>query len=212
MVITHHGNQFFKLQFGDIIVAINPISKESKLAPSRFGADICLVSVNDPDFNGQDQIGIGDKQPFVINGPGEYETKNIFIKGLASSSTYGGKERINTIYTLNLDNINVCFMGALDSKEISHETKEAIDEVDLLFVPIGGNGVLDPHAAYKLAVQFEPKIIIPVGIDSPQAEKDALKIFCKEGGVEQPKSIDKLTIKKKDLEGREGEIVVFEVV
>ena len=88
MVITHHGNQFFKLQFGDSTVAINPISKESKMSTSRFGADVCLVSVNHLDFNGAEQIGIGDKQPLVISGPGDYETKGIFIKGFPSVSNY----------------------------------------------------------------------------------------------------------------------------
>src|SRR4051812_47482383 len=103
MVITHHGNQFFKLQFGDIVIAVNPISKDSTLKTSRFGADVCLISVNHPDFNGADQIGVGDKQPFVISGPGEYETKGIFIKAFQSESNYGGKPHINTIYTLSLD-------------------------------------------------------------------------------------------------------------
>jgi hypothetical protein len=210
MVITHHGNQFFKLQFGDITIAVNPISKDSKLKPSRFGADICLISVNHPDFNGAEQIGIGDKQPFVISGPGEYETKGIFIKAFASPSHYGGEDHVNTIYTLTLDNINMCFLGAIDAKDISAETKEAIDEVDMLFVPIGGNGVVDAHDAYKLAVQFEPKMIVPVGLDTPGAAKDALKIFCKEGGTTEPKPVDKLTLKKKDLEGKEGEIVIFD--
>jgi L-ascorbate metabolism protein UlaG (beta-lactamase superfamily) len=211
MVITHHGNQFFKLQFGDITIAVNPISKDSKLKTTRFGADVTLISINHPDFNGADQIGIGDKQPLMINGPGEYETKGVFIKAFPSVSHYDGKERINTIYTLTLDNINMCFLGAHDEKDISSEANEAIDELDILFVPIGGSGVLDPHDAYKLAVQFEPKMIVPVGLDGIGAAKDALKIFCKEGGVEQPKPIDKLTLKRKDLDGKEGEIAVFSV-
>ncbi len=209
MVITHHGNQFFKLQFGDITIAVNPISKDSKLKAARFGADICLISVNHPDFNGAEQIGIGDKQPFVISGPGEYETKGIFIKGFQSSTHYGGKEHINTIYTLSLDNINMCFLGALESKDIATETTESIDEVDMLFVPISGNGVLDPHDANKVGLKFEPKMIVPVGMDTDGAVKDALKIFCKESGAEQPKPVDKLTLKKKDLDGKEGEVVVF---
>lgn len=211
MVITHHGNQFFKLQFGDITIAINPISKDSKLKAGRFGADVCLISINHPDFNGAEQIGIGDKQPLVISGPGEYETKGIFIKAFPSTSTYDGKAFINTIYTLSLDNISICFLGALNSKDLASETKEAIDEVDMLFVPIGGNGVLDASDAYKLAVQFEPKLIVPMGLDGAEANKDALKVFCKEGGVDQPKPVDKLTIKRKDLDGKEGEIVLFSV-
>ena len=209
MVITHHGNQFFKLQFGDIVVAVNPISKDSKMKSTRFGADVCLISTNHPDFNGAEVLGFGDKQPFVVTGPGEYEIKGVFVKGMSSSSSYGGKEMINTIYSFSLDNINMCFLGALDAKELSKETLEEIDDVDILFVPIGGNGVLDPHEAYKLAIKFEPKIIVPVGIDGEGASKDALKIFFKEGGEGETKPVDKLTLKKKDLEGKEGDIVVF---
>jgi L-ascorbate metabolism protein UlaG (beta-lactamase superfamily) len=188
-------------------VAVNPISKDSKLKSSRFGADVCLISVNHPDFNGSDQVSFGDKQAFIISGPGEYETKGVFIKGFPSISHYGDKEKNNTIYTFNLDNINICFLGALDTKDVGNETKEAIDDVDMLFVPIGGNGVLSAQDAYKLAVQFEPKVIIPMGIDT--GEKDNLKIFLKEGGGEDVKPVDKLTVKKKDLEGKEGDIMVL---
>jgi L-ascorbate metabolism protein UlaG (beta-lactamase superfamily) len=212
MVITHHGNQFFKLQFGDITIAVNPISKDSKLKTARFGADVALISINHPDFNGADQIGVGEKQPFVITGPGEYETKGVFIKGFQSKSKYGGKTHYNTIYTLTLDNINMCFLGAIDDiADVGSEAMEAIGEVDMLFVPIGGNGVLDPHDSYKLAVKLEPRMIIPVGLDTEGAQKDALKVFCKEGGAPEPKPVDKLTLKKKDLDGKEGEVTVFSV-
>lgn len=204
MVITHYGNQFFKLQFGDMVVALNPISKESSFKPSRFGADICLVSANHPDLNGTDQLGFGDKQPFVISGPGEYEIKGIFVKGFPSKSTYGGKDISNTVYLLNLDSINICFLGAIGTSEIPAELKEAVGEVDILFVPIGGNGTLVAADAYKLAVKFEPKAIIPMGFDSA-----SLKTFLKEGGDESVKPIDKLTVKRKDLEGKEGEVIIL---
>jgi hypothetical protein len=210
MIVTYHGNQQFKFQLGDMVIATNPISKDSKLKGAKFGADICLISVNHPDFNGVDQVAFGEKQPFVVNGPGEYEIKGVFIKGFASPSKYGGEDHINTIYTFSLDNINILFLGGIDGTDIPGEAKEAIDEVDLLFVPIGGNGVLSAHDAYKLAVKFEPKVIIPVGMDT--GEKDSLKVFLKEGGDESVKPIDKYTIKRKDLDGKEGEVVILETV
>jgi hypothetical protein len=46
MIITYFGGEFFKVQFGDITLAFNPISKESKLKPSRFGADIVLSTTH----------------------------------------------------------------------------------------------------------------------------------------------------------------------
>ncbi len=104
----------------------------------------------------------------------------------------------------------MCFLGALNS-EVTSDVTGAIDEVDILFVPIGGNGVLDPHEAYKLAVKFEAKMIVPVGLDTEGFQKDALKIFCKEGGTSEPKPVDKLTLKRKDLDGKEGEVVIFSV-
>jgi len=210
MIITYYGGEFFKVQFGDTTLAFNPISKESKLKSSRFGADIVLTSTYHEDFNGVDQVTHGEKKPFVISGPGEYEVKEVFIKGLPSESKYGGKDLVNTIYTVSLENMNICFLGANSSAELKTETVEALDEIDILFVPIGGDGVLEPAKAYKLAVSLEPKIIIPMHFGDV-GEKDALKTFLKEAG-ENPKSEPKLTLKKKDLEGKEGDIVLLDSV
>ncbi len=208
MIITYFGAEFFKVQFGDITLAFNPISKDSSLKPSRFGADIVFVSALHPDFNGIEQVTHGDKKPFVVNGPGEYEVRGVFIKGLPSESLFGGEQLVNTIYTVSLENMNICFLGALNTPELKNETIEALDEIDILFVPIGGNekeqGVLEPAKAYKLAISLEPKIIIPMHYTDA-----TLKTFLKEAG-ENPKPETKLTIKKKDLEGKEGDVIVLE--
>ncbi len=204
MIITYFGGEFFKVQFGDTTLAFNPISKDSKLKPSRFGADIVLSTTYHEDFNGIDQVIHGDKKPFVISGPGEYEVREVFIKGLPSSSNYGGKDLINTIYTVSLENMNICFLGAINTGELKSETIEALDEIDILFVPIGGDGVLEPAKAYKLATSLEPKIIIPM-----HYSESTLKAFLKEAG-ENPKAEPKLTLKKKDLEGKEGDIMLLE--
>ena len=100
--------------------------------------------------------------------------------------------------------MNLCFLGAL-TKEVPAETMESIDDVDILFVPIGGNGVLSPAEAAKVAVKIGPKLVIPMHYDSA-----SLKAFLKESGEESVKPVDKLTLKKKDLDGKEGDVVVLE--
>lgn len=209
MIITFHGAEFFKIQFGDTILATNPISKDSKIKGVRFGADVALISLNHKDMNGTDQLSFGERQPFVISGPGEYETKGVFIKGWKSSSEYDGKKSINTLYKILMENMNLCFLGALDNdKSIPSDMLESMEEdIDILFVPIGGEGVLSADLAYKLAVKLEPKLIIPMHYGEV-GEKDALKKFLKEAG-DDVKPIDKLTLKKKDLEGKEGDIAVL---
>jgi len=162
-------------------------------------------------MNGTENLSYNGKDPFVISGPGEYEVKDVFIKGFASKSNYGGKEKINTIYSVTLENINICFLGAISDINLSTDVKEALGDVDILFLPIGDDGVIDASKAVKLSVEIEPKLIIPmhygeVGI------KDALKKYLKEAGEENVKAIDKLTIKKKELDGKEGETIVLSVV
>ena len=207
MIITYQGAEFFKVQFGDTTLAFNPISKESKEKPVRFFADIALVTLAHPDMNGTENLSYNGKEPFVISGPGEYEIKGIFIKGFASKSVYGGKEKINTIYSVSLENMNICFLGALSDINLSSEVKEELGDVDILFLPVGGDGVLDAAKAEKLSVEIEPKIIIPMLYDAA-----SLKKYLKEAGEENVKPIDKLTLKKKDLEGKEGESIVLSVV
>ncbi len=208
MIITYEGAEFFRVQYGDVTVAFNPISKSSKLKSRRFGADIALVSANLSDFNGIDTVTLGDKKPFAITGPGEYEYKGVTVQGLPAETSYGGEKHINTAYLVSLEGMNLCFLGAISKKELPKDLTEAIDDIDILFVPIGGDGVLSPADAYELAVSLEPKLIIPMHFGDVGA-KNALSVFLKEGGAEKTDKLDKLTIKKKDLEGKEGDIVVL---
>lgn len=215
MIITYLGHQFFKIQHGDLTIAIDPPQKSSRFKSSKFGADIVLSSLKHEDFDGYEEMGYGDKVPFAAYGPGEYEVGGIFIKGLTGHSTYKKdkthNERINTIYTLTVDGIRLCFLGAQDAEALPAETKEALEDIDILFVPIGGDGVLEPTQAYKLAVSLEPKLIIPTHFD-PKNDETLLKTFLKEGGVKDVKDVempDKLTIKRKDLDGKDGDIVVL---
>lgn len=187
-------------------MAFNPISKESKSSSgTKFGADIALITTNQPDYNGLSQLSHGEREPFAITGPGDYEVREIFIKGLMSEATIKDKKYINSIYFLTVDNINIAFLGALSNAEISKEAREAINEPDILFIPVGGNGLLDAKVAAKLASSLEPKLVIPMDYD-----KETLKAFLKEMGAENAEVVDKLTLKRKDLDGKEGDVIVVQ--
>jgi L-ascorbate metabolism protein UlaG (beta-lactamase superfamily) len=208
MIITYFGKQFFKIQQGEMVLAFNPVSKSSKTGISaHFGADIALVTTNHPDYNGIEQLSHGEREPFVISGPGDYEIKEIFIKGVLSDTLITGKKYINTIYSFSVDSINVVFLGALANGDFSKEAREAIDGPDILFIPVGGSGMLDAKSSAKLASSLEPKLIIPMDYD-----EKTLKAFLQEMGEEKGEVIEKLTIKKKELEGKEGEVFVLKAI
>lgn len=204
MVISYLGGQNIKVTQGDLTLSFNPPSKDSKLKASKFGSDIVLVSLDHEDFNGVENATFGEREPFAIEGPGEYEVRGVAVRGFGSESQYGGRKSINTIYSVSLEGMNLCFLGAVGTTELPQAAKQALDDIDILFVPVGGQGVLDHAQAYKLAVQLEPKLVIPM-----HYTPDALNHFLKEAGAEDKKPEEKLTIKKKDLEGKEAEILVL---
>ena len=206
MIITYHGKQFFKIQQGDTIVALNTISKDSKFKDkiTRFGSQIVLSSVNHPDYNGIETVTYGEQEPVAITGPGDYEVKDIFIKGILTRTMLDKKEHINTVYNMVLEGITISVLGAL-SKPLEASEREGVENADILFVPLGdGDDLIDPKAAYKLAVSLEPGIIIPT--DYTDA---TLKAFLKEAGAEKTEAIDKLVLKKKDLADKQGEVMVL---
>lgn len=203
MVITHHGGQCFKVSFGDTTLAFDPISKNSSLAPIKFGSDVALISMHHPNFDGADQVAHGTKQPFVISGPGEYEVGDVTIRGFGVPTKYDQKDRFLTIYQVRMEGMNLVFLGPLSDPEIDPKILGEFGDIDILFVPIGGGDVLEVPQASKLAVKLEAHLIIPMHYD-----KNALAAFLKEEGTDV-KPIDKLTIKKKDVSVMEGQIVVL---
>ena len=211
MVITHHGAQCFKVTFGDITLVFDPVSKGASLPAVRFGADIALISRNHPDMNGSAEVSFGGKEPFVISGPGEYEKGGVTVQGFLTKSEYGlpkgEREAMNTVYAVKLEGMTLVHLGALAEPALSQEAREAIDDIDILFVPVGGDGVLDAAGAAKLSTILEPKIIIPMHW-SGVGEKGALEHYIKEEGGSSEK-LDKLTIKKKDTADKDGAIMVI---
>lgn len=204
MVISYFGGECFKVTQGELTLAFNLPSKESKQKSVKFGSDILFISAHHPDFVGVENAAFGEREPFVIEGPGEYEVKDVAVRGFASETTYGGKAGVNTIYSIDLEGMNLCFLGALSSPVLPPAAKQELDDIDILFLPVGGAGVLDHAEAYKLAVQLEPKAIVPMHYGP-----ESLKLFLKEAGADKVVAADKLTIKKKDLDGKEGEILVL---
>lgn len=204
MIITYHTGACVKVAAGDTTLVFGPVSKQSKeFKPTNFGADVAFVSLKHPDMNGIEEASRGDKEPFYVFGPGEYEIKEVTVAGFETKSGYDKGERLNTAYAIDFDGLHVLYLGALGEATLPPDLLE-MDSPDVLIVPVGGDGVLDPDAAHKLAIKLEAKIVIPILFD-----EKTLKQFLKEAGAEGTKPVDKLTIKKKDVVDKENEVVVL---
>jgi len=94
--------------------------------------------------------------------------------------------------------MKIVHLGALSEEKLSEEALEAMDDIDILIIQLGEN-LLNPSQAAKLSVFLEAKLIIPIG------SMDDQKKFAKEVGA-KPEETDKLTLKRKDLEGKSNAV------
>jgi len=190
MVITYHGDNYFKLQSGDFVVLIDPTNQRS-----FRGTQIILNTIKPPKAE-MPKKDDGEKLDYLwIDHQGEYEKRGIKIKGLSQG---GGKEE-KTIYHLNFDEINFGILGYLN-QEPDPKIYSFLDGVDVLVLPAGGKPFIEIKSAVKIIKQLEPALVIP------SLFKD-LNPFLKEMGQKKGEAEERLVIKKRDLEPKKMKVV-----
>jgi L-ascorbate metabolism protein UlaG (beta-lactamase superfamily) len=201
MIINFYGNQFTKLQVGDTTIALDPFKG------TKFGADVVLQTTLHEDMASGEDLFYGNKVPYIIKGPGEYEIKNIFIKGYGAYTNYDGIDHASgtTYYTFEFDGIRILFLGALakDNNKITIE-----GDIDMVFIPISGDGRLSAKDAAAFLNDIDCKAVIPMGFKD--VKDKCIQDFIKEIGAD-PKTevVDKLTIKKKELDSFDQKLYII---
>jgi len=150
----------------------------------------------------------------VVDQPGEYEVSGISIYGIAARAHVDEEgKKSATMYKLVVDDVGVLITGHI-YPELSDDQLEAIGMVDVMFVPVGGNGyTLDGIGALQLVKKIEPKLVVPThydadGLNFPipqQTLEQALKALA----MEPKETISKLKLKSADL-GEATQLLVLE--
>lgn len=201
-----------KFDRDEVSVVSDPFdpSRGAKL-PRNFSADILTVSHDHLSHNYVEGVG---GNPFLITGPGEYEIKKVFVYGITSGHGVrngGAKEEgPNTLYRFEIGDLSLAHLGDL-GHDLTDTELERLENVDILFVPVGGGGVtIGAKQAAAIVTRVEPRIVIPMHYRLPEF-KEALEPvdkFIRELGA--PKEIaDKLKVAKKDLMQEETKVVIL---
>lgn len=154
--------------------------------------DICL-------FTGAHEAPAGSPK-LVLDMPGEYEASNISIFGLQARAHMDEEGQNSAVmYKVTWGETRVLFTGHVFPK-LTDDELEQIGIVDVMFVPVGGNGyTLDATGALQLIKAIEPKIVVPthyadkaLKYEVPQAElSDALHTL----GMEPKEKVAKFQFK-----------------
>lgn len=210
MNITWHGQSCFHIAASlgkneQVSLAINPFEGALGVRLSALEVDVLLLS------NGNYSKDIKSKS-FLIEGPGEYEVKNVFVQGISSEGESGKEKRENTIYTIEVEDLKICHLGDFSQKELTEEQLEKIGEIDVLMVPVGGVNDFGAKEAVKVMAQIEPRITIPMTYQIPRLKTklEGVDKFLKAVGIKNLKPLNKLSVKKKDILPEEAKIIVLE--
>jgi L-ascorbate metabolism protein UlaG (beta-lactamase superfamily) len=214
MEIIWHGQSFFEIKSKDlgVNIAIDPFDEKIGLKVPKIEADILLISHGHDDHSNKRAI---KGNPFIVEDPGEYEIHDIYIKTIASFHDQSqGKERgLNNIYVFQCEDVTICHLGDFGQKELSDEQLEAIGDVDILMVPVGGVYTVDAKGASKIISQIEPRLVIPMHYQVPKLKLklNPLDSFLKEMGFSLEQTEKKLKIKKSNLSSEKTNLAVLEV-
>lgn len=218
MVITWFGLSCFKITSGALTVVTDPFSKDVGLTPLRVQTDVAVISnVQNPNYN--NQASLGGEKLFVVDGPGEFDVRDLFVHGIPTKNS-------TTMYKIRMEDMRLGFLGSLKAKELTDSELDELGEVDILLIPVGGDpfgsaqgrpepgrmgdGVCDSEEAVRIVSQIEPHIVVPMHYAQKglKLKLDPLEKFLKEIGS-KPEPQDKLTIKKSELSSFESAVVVL---
>ncbi|MDO8530082.1 MAG: MBL fold metallo-hydrolase [bacterium] len=191
-------------------IVIDPFGDIGLKMPN-FDADILLVTHDHPDHNNVKAV---KGEAFLVDGPGEYEIKGVFVHGIDSyhDETQGKERGKSTIYTIEAEDMRFCHLGDLGQKELTDEQLESIGHVDVLMIPVGGEFTISSSEAAKIVGQIEPKMVIPMHYELPKltVKLDGVDKFLKAMGKTSVEPQDKIVIKTSTLpKDKEMEIVVL---
>ena len=185
---------------------ITLVHKGTRIVIDDNLADLGAKSVVKPDdvalFTGQHDGKGGARLAF--DGPGEYEVGDTSVIGIAAQAHVDepGTQRA-TMFKLVTGELSVLVTGHI-YPELSDVQLEAIGMIDLLVVPVGGNGyTVDPVGALKLIKAIEPKLVIPThyadkALNYPVPQQE-LANALKEMAMETKETVTKLKLKPNEL-------------
>jgi len=140
----------------------------------------------------------------LIDRPGEYEVSGVSLYGIAARSHIDEEgKKMATMYKIVWEDLNILVTGHI-YPELSDAQLESIGMIDIMIIPVGGNGyTMDGIGALKIVKKVEPKVIIPTHYEDSKLNfpvpQQPLEQALKSLAMEPKETTAKLRIKAAEL-------------
>ena len=202
MHISWLGNTAVRIQIKpfdkDVDVVIDTYRPKTGEFPRNLSTDIGLFT-----RGAADSITLSGA-PFILDTPGECETKGVLITAVQ------GHEEGQIMFRLDAEHLSLAHLGLVE-KPLTDQQLEVLSDVDILLVPVGGKNCYDAEAAAKAVNAIEPRIVIPIAYKSDNTpDAEPVEKFLKEMGVTgKVQAEKKVIIKSKSLPQEETQVILL---
>ena len=204
MDIIWYGHSCFRLtERGSATVVTDPFDHQViGYEPLKLTAGVVTFSHDAPGHNYQSVV---KGKYYLITGPGEYEIGGVFITGVQTNNKKkrDSEEPRNILYVFDYDGVTVAHLG--DLRHVPSQTEiEALGNVHVALVPVGGGGGLIPSRAVEVVSLLEPGIVIPMhyGTAASKVNLAPVEKFLKEMGVASVETLSSLKVSRSSLQGQ----------
>lgn len=200
MEITWYGQTCVRLKGREAVVVAD--AYQSIVGPTGRGLTADIATYSHPDDaplpkgkgrrsrDGKTILPLSLESVFTVDGPGEYEVKNVLLTGVRTyrDDARGERRGRGTAFVVELDGLHAIHLGDVGHL-LTQEELGDIGSVDIACVPVGGS--LNATKTAELIAQLDPKLVIamPVCPDDADCAEALAKFFHEMGGdpTAQPK-------------------------
>ncbi|MDO8617424.1 MAG: MBL fold metallo-hydrolase [Candidatus Uhrbacteria bacterium] len=210
--------QIFWHGFSCVRIEANQGDQAATLVTDPYGSDLGLrfprtlapdvVALSHQDQKKFSLDGFTNK-PFYLSDPGEYEVKGIFAYGISLKDE--GTSPHTLMYRFEIEGMSIGFLGGLH-RTLTDEEAGKLENIDVLFLPVGGSGAFTVKQAIETINEIEPRVVIPLGyhVEGIKEKLGTADAFCKQLGVCKRQDVNKLKLAKKDLPAEDLFVYVLE--
>ena len=192
MELTWYGRTCVRMRSKDAVVVAD--AYQSIVGPTGRGITGDIVTYSHPDDaphpkgkgrvsrDGSTLLPGSLEEAFCLDGPGEYEVKDILITGVKTfRDEHKGIERgRNIAFIVELDGVHVIHLGDIGHL-LTEDKLTDIGPVDVACIPVGG--ALSATKAAELIAQLDAKVVVPLLACDDADSDEALAKFLHEMGV-----------------------------
>jgi L-ascorbate metabolism protein UlaG (beta-lactamase superfamily) len=192
MELTWYGRTCVRMRSKDAVVVAD--AYQAIVGPTGRGITGDIVTYSHPDEapltkargrmsrDGSTVIPGSLEEAFCLDGPGEYEVKDVLITGVRTfRDEHRGQDRgRNIAFVVELDGVHVIHLGDI-GHVLTEDKLTEIGAVDVVCIPIGGT--LSANKAAELVAQLDAKVVVPMPVCADDNSDEALSKFLHEMGI-----------------------------